>query len=337
MKSFEVNDVVVIDPSTSTPALASNITSARWSLSPSTVGMLERICRARFEVRELVPDFSEEWNEVKSQEDQITPGGEPVGVKSVNELIPVIYQSVYASTKLEGEEIYAEDMPIALMGQPDLRQSQLSDYNERIKGARDAYKAYIWALSRPVPQAGGGYIDPDFILDLHDRMFASSKPTNAGCYKPRNNAAQRDGHTVTRYLDYERTPEFLAKLCNRLNDQFHIADSSGRYSKLLAVAEFTVDFLAIHPFSDGNGRMARVLSTYLLEAAEFRFARFYSLDSVILDRHEEYHRCLRAAQRDWYTDKENLTPWIDFYVAAVFEQWRRAYEEIVRRVRHNAP
>lgn len=329
------NDEVIIDPPQSEPELLLT-KNARWTLSPDTVGMIERICRARFDVQQLLPKTSDNWAEVLSQEQSITPGGEPVNVNSVDDLIPVIYQTVYASTKLEGEEIYSEDMPIAIAGHPSTRQ-ELADYGQRVKGARDAYKAYIWALSRPVPREGGGYIDPDFILDLHDRMFSSSKPKNAGCFKPSNNSAQRNGITLTQYLPANRVSKFMLSLCQRLNQQFEIADGSGRYSKLISVAEFTVDFLAIHPFADGNGRMARMLSTYLLEAAGFRFARFYSLDSVILDRHDEYHKCLRAAQTNWYTSKENLTPWINFYIAAVYEQWRRSYEEIVRRVQQTSP
>jgi Fic family protein len=89
-----------------------------------------------------------------------------------------------------------------------------------------------------------------------------------------------------------------------------------------------VDFLAIHPFSDGNGRTARLLSTYLLERAGYHFARFYSLDTIILERQQAYYKALFDSQREWYKESEDLTPWVEFYLNAIFTQWLRAHEAI---------
>ncbi len=330
MLRIDSEEPIVIDPPTCRPENY-GAGKARWGLSPETVGMLERVCRARFHVLKLIPDMSETWEEVKDQLPMIPSNGDPIQLGSPEDVIATIARSVYASTKIEGEEVFAKDVPIAIVGKPDSRQADQDDYDLRVTGVQDAYKAYVWALSQPTPLAGGGMISASFILELHDRMFCRSKPDAAGHFKKSPNEISFGDRVVLRMLPPARVEEFMVHLCGRLNEQFQLADNSGRYSKFLAIGEFLVDFLAIHPFDDGNGRTARLLSTYLLERAGFHFARFYSLDSVILDRHAEYYQVLFDSQRGWYSGSEDLSPWIEFYVACVFAQWLRAYEEILRR------
>lgn len=322
---------IVIDPESSIPANYGP-GKTRWSISPETIGMIERICRARFEVQSLVPGVTEEWTEVKQQSAKFSGGQDVVlQLDSTDEVIGTIAQSVYASTKIEGEEVFAEDVPLAIIGRPSAREAVQDDYPDRVKGSQDTYKAYIWALSQPSPLAGGGLINVDFIFQLHKHMFFRTKPAAAGKPKSANNQIVFGERALLTMLPFERVEEFLTRLCDRLNSQFKIADNSGRYSKLLAIGEFVLDFLAIHPFGDGNGRTARLLSTYLLERAGFHFARFYSLDSVILDRHAEYYHVLFESQRHWYAGDEDITPWIEFYMSSIFAQWLRAHEEILRR------
>lgn len=322
---------VVINPQSSVPANFGPGKS-RWRISAEAVGMLERICCARFDVQRLIPDLPAEWEEVKAQSRmlKILEVGAPLKITSTEEVIATIAQSVYASTRIEGEEVFAEDVPLAIVGRTDTRQSVQDDYAERLKGSQDTYKAYIWALSQPSPLAGGGLINIAFLADLHRLMFSRTKPLHAGRFKDHDNRIEVGGKPVLVMLPHERVSEFLSRLCDRLNSQFQIAENVGRYSKLLAIGEFVLDFLAIHPFADGNGRTARLLSTYLLERAGFHFARFYSLDSVILDRQSEYYQVLFDSQKDWYTGREDITPWVEFYMSCIFAQWLRAHEEILR-------
>ena len=292
--------------------------------------MLERICLARFDVQRMMPTLDDSWREVEEQYSKLRASDDPIDLPTPEQVIPTLAQSVYASTRIEGEEVLAHEVPLAIVGQVDQKQSSSDDYASRVKGAQDAYKAYVWALSQPSPLHGGGLVSSEFVIELHRRMFSRTKPRAAGRFKDSANQIELGGRVVLRMLDPERVVEFIERLCTRLNSQFLIAENTGRYSKLIAVGEFVLDLLAIHPFADGNGRIARLLSTYLLERAGFHFARFYSLDSVILDRQTEYYRVLLDSQRGWYTQEENLSPWIEFYISAVFAQWLRALEEIRR-------
>jgi len=97
---------------------------------------------------------------------------------------------------------------------------------------------------------------------------------------------------------------------------------------LLAAAEFLCDFLAIHPFQDGNGRTARLLSTFLLERGGYHFTSVYPFDQVVLDTRAEYYEALNMSQRFWHTPQEDLSSWIKYFVGAVFEQWERAHRRI---------
>jgi len=322
---------VIINPAGDVPANYGP-GRARWRISPESAGLLERICRARFDVQQLLPGVSDVWQEVQAQSQNLTGpmGAQSLNLRTTDEVIGTIAQSVYASTKIEGEEVFAKDVPLAIVGQADQRQSVQDDYSARMTGAQDTYKAYIWALGQADPLPGGGVVNPEFLLHLHQLMFSRTKPGQAGKFKTENNQIQSGGAAILTMLPHDRVPECIARLCDRLNSQFLIADNSGRYSKLLAVGEFVLDFLAIHPFADGNGRASRLLSTYLLERAGFHFARFYSLDSVLLDRQTEYYQVLFHSQKDWYAEKEDLTPWIEFYLSSIYSQWLRAHEEILR-------
>lgn len=319
---------ITIDPPKSVPDTQASGRS-RWTLSPHYVGLVERLARTRYEVSKLVPEEPTLWSELAHTAGRVQADSSIPNLDE-HDIIEPIAQSVWASTEIEREGVFAEDVKLAIVGQvPTQHQKRSEDYAERIRGTRAVYGAYVWALSQPFPLAGNVILNPDFIVELHRRMFATTKSV-AGQYKTNRIVITWGGFLEVLTLAPDRVREFLARACDRLNSSFFVADNTGRYSKLLAVAEFLVDYLAIHPFEDGNGRTARLLSTYLLERAGYHFARFYPLDTIILERQQEYYRALYSAQRRWFMPDEDLTPWIEFYLEAVFAQWLRAHEKITR-------
>jgi Fic family protein len=299
--------------------------------------MMERLARARYEISELQPQQTRSWLELTDQRQRLTADNAPVvaGLDSEQEVISVIAQSVYASSAIEGQAVHAKDAKLAIVGRIDNRDENREDYAERVRTAQSIYSAYVWALAHSFPLEGGKAITIDFIREVHRRMFAATRPNLAGKWKDKPNQIQWGDRIVLEMVDPSRVAELLTALCDRVSYQFDEAENTGRYNKLLATAEFVLDFLAIHPFGDGNGRTARLLSTFLLEQAGYHFARFYPLDPVILDRQQEYYLALFRAQMAWYSDDEDLTPWTDFYIQAVFAQWLRAHEEILKVVNGN--
>jgi Fic family protein len=295
----------------------------KWNITSHLIGNIEKLAQSRYEVERLTDIKLDEW---KYKADPTNdPDKDKLRYKTLEYYIEPIATSVYASAEIEGESISISDMEIAIIGEPGKNDYEhQAEYELRVQGVRSIYDAYLFALSRETPLEGGFIVKTDFIKELHKRMFEFTKPDIAGKFKETKNQIVRDNKAVVTALDPEFTEPYMDAICKRISDKFAQADHYGAYSKLIAIAEFLLDFLAIHPFPDGNGRMARLLSTYLLEKAKFYFARFYSLDSIILEKRKSYYDSLYRSQMNWGTRDEDLTAWIQFYIEAVYAQYSGA-------------
>jgi len=287
----------------------------RYRLGLRTLGHLERLAKARFILAEKVPDLNPERLD---QDD-------PDTVRSV-------VLSVFASSEIEGEGISADYLEPFVAGHTEPGEHVDAELRQRVHAHRDIKDTYFWALNQHLKPV----LTYDFLLEIHRRMFQSAKPEIAGQIKDREVRIiwHRPDSTVVEVptVPARQAEPFLRALCERTSLLFQLAEESADAPMLLAAAEFACDFLAIHPFSDGNGRTARLLSTYLLERGGYHFARIYPLDKVVLDTRTEYYEALNASQRYWHKAEEDISPWMGYFVEAVFEQWERAF----RRVRNKA-
>ncbi|MEK7730408.1 MAG: Fic family protein, partial [Planctomycetota bacterium] len=181
----------------------------------------------------------------------------------------MIAQSVNASSEIEGEHVQAEHLPLVLTLTSSIGEEHLSpDEKRRLDATKSITEACLWALQRDERTA----ITFDFVMELHRRMFESTCPTIAGTLKTKDVFIRGAGYDI-KTLPREKTETFLRALCERTSRTFELAHDHAEASTFLCVAEFLCDFLAIHPFADGNGRTSRILSTYLLERAGYHFAR----------------------------------------------------------------
>ncbi|HSK71758.1 MAG TPA: Fic family protein [Pyrinomonadaceae bacterium] len=293
--------VNVINPENSTPLKHDQL---RYSLIPKVLGKMERLAKARFEIRKLIAD------------DKIS--------QDSSEITETIAQSVNASSEIEGEQVSVEELELAVAAvTTPTGRFENSELTTRQESIASIIKAYFWALSR----SSESFLSYEFILEIHRRMFQNTKGDVAGVIKTEEVNIEGGGYKINT-LPKAKAEEFLRRLCERTNRQLELAKLHSEYSTLLATAEFIVDFLAIHPFADGNGRTARLLSTYLLERSGYHFARFYPLDTIILETRRDYYIALFNAQRNWYGKEEDLTPWISYYIDIVFVQWLRAYQRV---------
>jgi Fic family protein len=99
---------------------------------------------------------------------------------------------------------------------------------------------------------------------------------------------------------------------------------------LLAIAVFTVVFLEIHPFQDGNGRLSRTLTKLLLLRAGYAYVPYASLESVIENSKQGYYLALRQTQRTIRSTKPNWQPWVVYFLRALQQQKRRLEKKIER-------
>jgi Fic family protein len=112
------------------------------------------------------------------------------------------------------------------------------------------------------------------------------------------------------------TPRLMEELVGWTNRTFE----ENRHHPLLVIAAFVVRFLAIHPFQDGNGRLARVLTNLLLLRAGYGYARYSSLERVIENNREQYYRALRSAQSTLDKDESKLDVWVRFFLECLVRQ-----------------
>ena len=133
-------------------------------------------------------------------------------------------------------------------------------------------------------------------------------------------ATYPDGHTeilFTPLAPFE-TPEALDKICAEYNYVIGNAEAE----PLLAIPIFIHDFLCIHPFNDGNGRMSRLLTTLLLYRCGFYVGKYISLEAKIANHKDAYYDALRQSQHGWHEGNEDVVPFIKYILSTIIAAYR---------------
>jgi Fic family protein len=115
----------------------------------------------------------------------------------------------------------------------------------------------------------------------------------------------------------------MERLCNEFNRLWQ----QEAVEPLLLIPAFILDFLCIHPFRDGNGRMARLLTLLVLYEAGYEVGRYVSLERIIEESKESYYDALKASSDGWHEGQHDLTPWRDYLLGTIVA----AYRELERR------
>ena len=172
------------------------------------------------------------------------------------------------------------------------------------------------------------------IKQLHrDLLVYSEKDSrHRGNYKTSNNSvAAFDKNGVQIGVVFETaTPFDTPRLMTELVTWMRKERASERLHPLLLIGLWVVVFLEIHPFQDGNGRLSRVLTTWLLLQAGYVYVPYSSLESVIEQNKEAYYLALRQTQGTIRTDTPNWQPWLVFFLRSLAEQVRRLNQKIER-------
>ncbi len=166
-------------------------------------------------------------------------------------------------------------------------------------------------------------INRNYILQLHKIMYSHMYNPLAGQTKNVQNyisATYPDGHTevlFTPLAPYE-TPEALDRICeeyNRVIGNFEV-------EPLIAIPIFIHDFLCIHPFNDGNGRMSRLLTTLLLYRNGFYVGKYISLEAKIAKNKDLYYDALNQAQHGWREGTEDAVPFIKYLLSTILAAYK---------------
>lgn len=230
----------------------------------------------------------------------------------------VIITSTGASTRIEGAEMTDEEIARFLHGlkakRPKSRDEQeVAGYADLIGRIFDNWRTIK--------------LSENWILQFHSILlhFSNKDQTHKGKYKNSPNTVvmtNKDGEQV---VLFGPTPPHLVGLemqsvIEWTNEQIE----KGEIHPLLLTANFIFEFLAIHPFRDGNGRLSRALTNLLLLRSGYSYVPYVSLDEIIEETRSDYYLALRASQKNHKTEHEDITPWVDYLLGSMLAQIERA-------------
>lgn len=230
-----------------------------------------------------------------------------------------IIESAISSNRIEGIEIPQSRIKAVLFGRPLLR-----DRNE------EEVRGYRQALDRIHQRAARILVSRDAILELHRLSHAGSG--DAGAFKA------RDGDIIERYPDGSQRVRFRTVSAKKTPETVESLVSLWRYCldercvpPLVVLAGFNLDFLCIHPFRDGNGRVSRLL--FLLQCYQlgFEVGRYISLERLIEQNKERYYETLQQSSQGWHAGKHDPWPYVNYLLFVLADAYRE-FEERVGQV-----
>ena len=231
-----------------------------------------------------------------------------------------LIQSTGASNRIEG--IFTSDKRleelVSQKAEPRNRSEQeIAGYREVLATIHESYE----------------YINPrpNIILQLHRDLYSYSQGAAGGCYKNSDNViaeTNAEGHQKARFVPVPafQTSEAMEELCSC----FLEAWEADRIDKLVLIPMFILDFLCIHPFSDGNGRMSRLLTLLLFYKAGYIVGKYVSMEMLIEKTKETYYEALQASSTGWHEGENSYEPFVKYYLGIML----KAYNEFESRVEH---
>ena len=234
-------------------------------------------------------------------------------------------ESVGASTRIEGARLTDRDVDV-LLANLDLGSFRTRDEQE-VAGYAEATKL-VFNSWREIP------LTENHIKQLHGILlkFSPRDEYHRGGYKTvPNNVEAFDEHGRSVGVIFETaTPSETPRLMEELAAWTNRELGGKTHHPLLVVAVFIVRFLAIHPFQDGNGRLARVLTNLLLLRTGYIYVPYSSLERVVEENREQYYRALRSAQGTLDKDESHLMDWLRFFLLCLVEQKNSLAEKVKR-------
>lgn len=228
-------------------------------------------------------------------------------------------QSTEASNKIEGIVTTATRIKQLC----DQKTTPRNRDEEEISGYRDAL-SLIHESYEYIP------IKSSYILQLHKVLYRYSQRGIGGRFKNTQNyitEIKESGEQIVRFmpLDPFETPTAIEKMCESFNRETDACE----VDPLILIPAFIVDFLCVHPFNDGNGRMSRLLTTLLLYRAGYVVGKYVSLESKIEKTKESYYKALEKSDINWNNEENDLTPFIKYILGTVLAAYRDFEQRVI--------
>lgn len=229
-------------------------------------------------------------------------------------------QSTEASNRIEG--IYTSDARIQALVK---EKSAPRNRNENeIAGYRDVLATIHENYDYIPPRA-------NVILQLHRDLYQYSGMGIGGHFKNTDNVIEEELEDGTKRVRFRpatafETPDMIESLCN----QFLREVDRGEIDPLLLIPMFVLDFLCIHPFNDGNGRMSRLLTLLLLYRSGYIVGKYISIEMLIEKTKDTYYDALQASSEGWHEGTNDYAPFVSYTLGII----KSAYKIFSERVEH---
>lgn len=276
-------------------------------------------------------DYREKWKklltpEIVSYLSQIHEfkGAQTVFIEiKADALTPLIeiakIQSIEASNKIEG--IYTSDERLRALVKDTTRPKTCAE--REIAGYRDVLNT-ICENHDYIP------LKPSIILQLHRDLYKFEGFGAGGKYKTANNVIEEEDTAGNKFLRFKpvqvwETPEAMEELCKAFDEVMAVE----QIDPLILIPMFILDFLCIHPFNDGNGRMSRLLILLLLYRAGYVVGKYISIEKLIENTKDSYYECLQQSSKGWHENANDYESFVQYMLGIV----TAAYREFSSRVK----
>ena len=172
-------------------------------------------------------------------------------------------------------------------------------------------------------------VTANVILQLHKKLYSFLPTSVGGVFKTTSNEIDEirsDGTVIVRFKPLEpfETPEAVQRLC----EEYNRIIASGEVDPLVVIPTFIHDFLCIHPFNDGNGRMSRILTTLLLYKNGYVVGKYISLEKKIHDNKDEYYDALQSSSDKWHEGENDDTAFTKYMLGVILSAYRDFEERL---------
>ena len=233
----------------------------------------------------------------------------------------VLVTSAGASTRIEGSKLSDEEVKKIMQG---LSLSKFADRDSQ------EVQGYLEVLQNIFDSFQTLPLRESTIQSLHKELlkYSSKDDLHRGEYKQKENIVGiLDESGKVAKIVFETTPAWQTpKEMTELVDWTSEALEKERFHPLLVIANFVVEFLKIHPFEDGNGRLSRVLTNLLLLRSGYPFMQYASHEQIVERRKDEYYLALRRSQETFSKENDTIVPWLNFFLGVVKEQATKSLE-----------
>ena len=228
-------------------------------------------------------------------------------------------QSTEASNKIEGIFTSDERLKKLVINKTTPRsrnEQEIAGYRDVLLTIHDSYEF--------IP------VRPSIILQLHRVLYKFSGKSIGGAYKNADNVIAEEDNEGNRFIRFQpvpawETPDAIEALCNAFDDAIAINEAD----PLLIIPMFILDFLCIHPFNDGNGRMSRLLTLLLLYRAGYIVGKYISIEKVIETTKDTYYEALQSSSQGWHEEENDYAHFVRYMLGVILS----AYRDFSSRVR----